>query len=53
MNIIRLRALEKRRGPQRLTAIQQRVLDNANALHRANPGMTANQAIDAELDKEF
>ena len=53
MKIVRLRALEKRRGPQRLTAIQQRILDKANALHRANPGMTANNAMDAALDQEF
>jgi hypothetical protein len=53
MNILRLRALEKRHGPQKLTALQQRILDAANALQRANPGMTANDAIDAAADKEF
>lgn len=53
MKIVRLRALEKRRGPPKLTVLQQRILDNANALHRATPGMTANKAFDTALDMEF
>lgn len=52
MNIIRLKAMEKRRLPPKLTALKQLSLAKANALLRANIGMTANEALDAVLNLE-
>ena len=51
MKIIRLQRLEKRRVPQRLNAIQQRIFDEAARLIRL--GHSRQQAIDAALDQEF
>jgi hypothetical protein len=50
-SILRLRALEQRRGPPRLTALQQRILENTARLVRC--GYSQQAAIDAALDKEY
>jgi hypothetical protein len=51
MKIVRLRALEKRRGPPKLTGLQQRIFNEAARLIRL--GHSRQQAIDAALDQEF
>lgn len=49
-NILRLRALEQRRLPPKLTQSQQRILARANELARL--GFDRKTAIDVALDEE-